>query len=102
MMEERKAKVLGHIHRLEKVLRFHFPESNMGKSVAPDTLLGAMAETLTRIDELRAEKADLVDRLQRAEERIADLVRDGMLIDKRLSEIDQCVFAIKPFGGPKS
>jgi hypothetical protein len=41
-----------HIDELRKVLRFYYPDSGAGKTISDETLLGALAEALTRIDEL--------------------------------------------------
>lgn len=52
MSEERMQLVKKHIENLQKVMRFYYPTSGAGKTIAEETLLGALAEALTRIDEL--------------------------------------------------
>lgn len=88
MDEERGTKLMQHIHMLENVMHFWNSASGMGQTVNQDHVMGVLAEILTRIDELREAKADLEARLLRCEERIADLVRNGIDLDKRVGDID--------------
>lgn len=52
MSEKRMAVVKKHIKELERLIRFYYPDSGNGRLISPDTLLGVLAEALTRIDEL--------------------------------------------------
>jgi hypothetical protein len=64
MNEERMQMVKKHIESLREVLRFYYPDSGAGKTISDETLLGALAEALTRIDELSERVQWLVEQVE--------------------------------------
>lgn len=84
MSEERMQLVKKHIDELQKVMRFYYPTSGAGKTIAEETLLGALAEALTRIDELS-------DRVQWLVEQVEAINVCDMATSDRLKAIEYFV-----------